>query len=268
MDFYLKKLHSYLRMLGAYVGFSWRAQIQYRGAFITQAAAMFVNNCVWLLFWSFFFARFPVVKGWQINDVITMWAISASGFGLALSVFWNLMLLPSLITRGQIDSWLIYPRAVLPHLALGKMSATAWGDTLFGFFVYFAFVRPDFYHGILFCLLVLAVAVLFIGFQIMIGSIGFFVGNAEALAEQWFFSMITFSTYPGGLFDGWVKVILFTAIPAAFISSLSVEALRQLSLVDAALTLAGAFAVLGFGVCLFYLGLRRYESGNLMEMRS
>ena len=31
--------------------------------------------------------------------------------------------------------------------------------------------------------------------------------------------------------------------------------------------LAGACGVLAAGVALFYLGLRRYESGNLMEMR-
>ena len=48
---------------------------------------------------------------------------------------------------------------------------------------------------------------------------------------------------------------------------LPVQALRDLSLVDAALALAGALAVLAAGAGVFYLGLRRYESGNLMEMR-
>jgi ABC-2 type transport system permease protein len=46
-----------------------------------------------------------------------------------------------------------------------------------------------------------------------------------------------------------------------------VEALRSLSLSDAAAALAGAVAVVAAGTLVFYHGLRRYESGNLLAMR-
>ena len=58
-----------------------------------------------------------------------------------------------------------------------------------------------------------------------------------------------------------------TLIPAAFVTYLPIEALRTLSLGHAGLALLGSLAVLAAGVLLFYTGLRRYESGNLMEMR-
>ena len=64
-----------------------------------------------------------------------------------------------------------------------------------------------------------------------------------------------------------VKLLLFTIIPAGFVTYLPIQALRDLSLLDAALAVAGALGVLAAGVGMFYLGLRRYESGNLMEMR-
>jgi hypothetical protein len=35
----------------------------------------------------------------------------------------------------------------------------------------------------------------------------------------------------------------------------------------AALAVAGSFGVLAVGIGVFYYGLHRYESGNLMEMR-
>ena len=79
--------------------------------------------------------------------------------------------------------------------------------------------------------------------------------------------MITFSLYPATLFDGAVKLVLFTLIPAAFVSYLPVQALREFSLTYAFFALGGALAVLAAGSAVFYHGLKRYESGNLLAMR-
>jgi ABC-2 type transport system permease protein len=263
----ISKLIGYCKLVCAYFVLNLKAQVEYRGALTVQILAMFINNCFWLAFWSLFFSRFPVLRGWQINDVITMWCVASCGFGLAHVVFGNGLFLPSLIAKGQLDTWMLYPRALLPHLLLGKMSATAIGDTLFGFFVYVIFVRPDLPHFTLFLLLVASTAMLFSGFSILTGSLGFFVGNAEGISDQCRFALITFSTYPATLFDGKVKLLLLTLIPAAFVSNFPIEALRSLSWQATVCTLAGSFATLGAGVTLFYWGLKRYESGNLMEMR-
>ncbi|PWU03163.1 MAG: hypothetical protein C5B53_00805 [Candidatus Melainabacteria bacterium] len=263
----MRTLIGYCQLVYAYFCLNLKAQVEYRGALASQICAMFINNCFWLAFWSLFFLRFPVLRGWQISDVVTMWGIAACGFGLAHVVFGNGLFLPSLIAKGQLDTWMLYPRALLPHLLLGKMSATAIGDTLFGVFVYVIFVRPDLPHFALFLLLSVSAAVLFSGFSILTGSLGFFVGNAEGISEQCRFALVTFSTYPATLFDGKVKLLLLTVIPAAFVSNFPIEALRSLSWQATVYSLVGSFAILIAGVTLFYWGLKRYESGNLMEMR-
>ena len=263
----IARFSNYLALVGAYLCFNMKSQWEYRGAFMSQMIAMCANNFVWVAFWVLFFERFPVLRGWDVNDVITLWAIAATGFGLAHTVCGNALALPWLIARGQLDVWMLYPRALLFHIILGRMSATACGDTVFGFVVYLAFVKPDLPHFLLFTALSVAVAFLFAGFSILTGSLTFYLGNAEGLAEQWRFSMITFSTYPATLFEGVVKLILFTLIPAAFVSFLPIEALRQMSFWYAFLTVLGSFAILLIGIMVFYLGLKRYESGNLMEMR-
>ncbi|MBI1270973.1 hypothetical protein GC174_11125 [bacterium] len=261
------KFTGYLTLALSYIKFNLKSQWEYRGAFLSQMVAMAANNCVWVAFWALFFTRFPVLRGWGVEDVITLWAVAATGFGLAHSVCGNALALPWIIARGQLDVWMLYPRALLSHVLLGSMSATSCGDTVFGFFVYLAFVRPDLPHLLLFVVLSISVAFLFVGFSILTGSLTFFLGNAEGLAEQWRFSMITFSTYPATLFEGVVKIILYTLIPAAFVSYLPIVALKEMSMYYTALTLAGSFAVLAIGSAVFYLGLRRYESGNLLEMR-
>lgn len=263
----LARARNYLGLAAAYVRLNLNAQLEYRGAFISQVAAMFLNDAVWVVFWALFFTRFPVLRGWDVKDVITVWAIAAAGFGLAYAICGNGLQLASVIAQGQLDVWMLYPRALLPHMLLGRMSATSWGDALFGYVVYVGVVRPDLTHLLLFVGLTLSVALLFVGFSVLSGSLSFFMGNSAGLTEQWRFAMVTFSTYPAILFEGSVKLLLYTLIPAGFITYLPIQALRDLSLGHAALALAGALGVLAAGVGIFYYGLRRYESGNLMEMR-
>lgn len=263
----MQRLISYLKLAFAYTRLNLDAQLEYRGAFYSQAIAMFVNNIIWVWFWVLFFSRFKVLRGWDVYDVVTLWCIAASGFGLAHTVCGNALQLAVLIARGQLDVWMLYPRALLPHILLGRMSATAWGDTVFGYVVYLIFCKPDLPHFLLFVLLTISIAFLFIGFSIFTGSLTFFIGNSESLAEQWRYAMITFSTYPASLFEGAVTLILYTVIPAIFVNYYPIVALKQMSVTHALIALAGSLAVLATGVFVFYFGLRRYESGNLMEMR-
>jgi len=260
-------MFSFIRMILAYFRFNLKSQLEYRGAFISQAAAMFFNDCIWLAFWTMFFTRFPVVRGWTATDVITLWAVVAAGFGLAHAFCGNALTLPTMIARGQMDVWMLYPRVLLPHLLVGRMNASACGDAAFGYFAYFAFTRPDWQHAVVFVLMTLSIALLFIGFSVLTGSLGFFVGNAEVITEQWRYALIMFGTYPFSLFDGNVRIVLSTVVPAAFVSFYPVEALRHLSLIDAVCAFSGSVAVTAFGTTAFYYGLSRYESGNLMEMR-
>src|SRR5262249_34322823 len=205
--------------------------------------------------------------GWHVKDVITIWALAASGYGLAHAVYGNALQLANLIAQGQLDVWMLYPRALLPHMLLGRMSATAWGDALFGYVAYLALVRPGPARLCLFVLLSLSTAALFVAFSVLSGSLGFFLGNSATLTEQWRMAMITLSTYPATVFSGTVKLLLYTLVPAAFVTSLPIVALRDLSFADAALTVAGAAGFLLVSAGVFYLGVRRYESGNLVAMR-
>lgn len=261
------KLKSYLRLAFSYLVLNFKAKLEYRGAFFSQVIAMALNDCVWLIFWTVFFTRFPVLRGWNVTDVTSMWCVVAAGFGLAHGICGNAIMLPTLIVRGKLESWMVYPRALLPHLLIGEIEVSSWGDVLFGYSVFLLLVRPSLSQFLLFAFLTFAIAVLFVGFSVASGSLGFWLGNVEVVCEQWRMSMITLSTYPTTLFDGQVKLLLFTLIPAGFCNYLPVEALKHHSWVYAGGAFLGALAILACGICLFYAGLRRYESGSLMEMR-
>ena len=257
----------FVRPARVYLVFNFRSQSQYRAAFVWQIVSMALNDTIWLTFWLFFFEKFPVLGTWTLPDVITMWSVLAAGFGLGIGIAGNANYLATLILKGELDPWLLYPRRVLPHLLLGKMSVTSWGDFLFGVFAYVFLVHPSFESMLMFAFLVPCVAVTFIGFSVLVGSLGFFLGSAESLSEQLRFALVTFGTYPPSIFDGVAKLMLFTVIPAGFCSYLPVEALKHHSIEYALATALGSIVILAVGTSVFYFGLSRYESGNLMDMR-
>jgi ABC-2 type transport system permease protein len=265
--FWLNKFIGYLQLAAAYTRLNCKIQLEYRGAFVSQAGAMIFNDCCWVAFWSFFFTNFQVVNGWGSAEIITLWAMSAAGYGLGHALFGNSLHLSGMIARGELDAWLLYPRTLLPHIVLGRMNVSSVGDAIFGYAVYLAFARPDAPHLLMFVFLTFSIALLFVSFTVITASLSFFLGNAESLSEQWRFAMVTFSTYPAALFNGTAKVFLYTLIPAAFVSYYPIEALRKLSLADAGISLAGALAVTAVAMLVFQIGLNRYESGNAIGLR-
>lgn len=261
------KLSNYLGLAAAYIRFNVKSQLEYRAAFVSQSVAMFINDCFWLAYFVLLFERFPIVKGFHGTEVSTLWAVTAAGFGIGHCLFGNSLALARIIANGELDTWLLYPRALLPHVVLGRMNASSFGDAVFGYVVYFVIVRPDLPHAVLFTMLTFSVALLFLGFSVITGSLSFYVGNGESLSECWRNALIAFSTYPTEIFDGKVKLLLFTLIPAAYISGFPVEALQKLSLLHAAYSLLGALTVVALAFIVFSHGLRRYESGNMVALR-
>jgi ABC-2 type transport system permease protein len=64
-----------------------------------------------------------------------------------------------------------------------------------------------------------------------------------------------------------MKIVLFTIIPADFVSYLPVALLREPSLATLGGALGGAALYAALAVWLFHRGLRRYASGNRFGVR-
>ncbi len=112
------------------------------------------------------------------------------------------------------------------------------------------------------------VAMIFVGFSVLAGSLAFFIGNSEGIAGQMANALIHFSTYPSAIFHGGIKVVLFTVVPAGFINSIPVRVIRDFDPLFFAALVVAAVGFVWAGNRVFTLGLRRYESGNLVQART
>ena len=263
----MQRLVAFRRFLSGYIGANFQSALEYRLSFATQVFAMLLNDCMWLIFWLAYFGKFQLVAGWGRDEIVMLWAIVAAGYGLGTALCGNLFRLAGMIVRGEMDFFLALPKPVLTHALISRMNLTAPGDILFGLLGFGLIVQPSALQWLLFVLLTITTALIFVGFGVITQSLSFWLGNAEGLAQQLANALITFSTYPTVIFGGAVKLALFTVIPAGFIAYVPVQLLREFSLPLLSWLLAFVIGIVAAGWLVFRAGLRHYESGNLVLMR-
>jgi ABC-2 type transport system permease protein len=260
-------LRKNVRFVVHYLGLNLSAALEYRAAFLAQAVGMMLNDAVFAVFWALYFTRFPNVGGWGARDIALLWAVAATGIGLSAALLGNCNRLATIVVQGQLDYYLGLPKDTLLHVLVSRSGLAGWGDFFFGIVAYALFGQLDPASIALYVVLVLTSMLIFTAFSVLAGSLAFWMGSAEAAAFQAQQAAITFSLYPGAMFHGWIRVLLFTAIPAAFISHIPVELLRSFDPLLLGVLLGFTAFIVALAIVVFRLGLRRYESGNLVVLR-
>jgi ABC-2 type transport system permease protein len=256
-----------LRLAAGYLRHNLMSAMAYRGAFLLQAFGMVLNDAMLLFFWAILFTQFPTLRGWTMEEVMVLYGTVAFAFGVCNVVCGNAFWVARVITSGDLDYYLVLPADPLVHLLVSRMSLSAWGDLLFGLLV-FLVVAPGRWASLpLFLLVGLLAGVIMVSFAVLVGSVAFWVGNADNLATQAVNALITFGMYPIEIFPGPVQLLLYTLIPAAFVGSLPAGLLSEFRWERLLLLVAVAAGLALVARWTFSRGLRRYESGNLVTVR-
>lgn len=199
------------------------AAMEYRASFISQVIGMMLNNLIYFFFWIIFFDRFEQIRGWGLQEMLVLFGVTASAFGLSVYLFGNLMNVAEIVAMGRLDYYLSLPRPVLLHLLASGSRPSGLGDFTYGLLSFLA--AGNFTPGSIFrfFLGILLGMVIFLSFMVLVQSLAFWLGNTQMLANQAFNAVITFALYPITLFDGTAKLLLFTLIPAAMIGAVPAE---------------------------------------------
>lgn len=230
------------------------------GALGAQMAVMITNDAVWIVFWTLFFRRTGEVRGWDIEQILLLQAVLTAAGGVTLGLLANARRVGALAVDGGLDAVLALPVPPLAHVLLRRVEPANLGDLAFGITLFAVAGHPTVARTTVFAGVVVASAVLLTSFLVLAGSLSFFAGRDEG-GELGFHAIVLLGSYPVDVFAGVAKLVLYTVVPAAFVSTVPARLLEQFDLVEA-LTL-GAIAC-GFGVAAwatFTLGLRRYTSG-------
>lgn len=260
-------LRSDARFVAHYVRANLEVALAYRGAFLAKVFAFIVSDAMWVAFWWLYFERFPSVEGYGFRQIVLVWAVGATSFGLLSGLAGGAATIASRIARGELDFYLVLPKSPLLHLVVSRMDPGGVGDALFGVVTFVVLARPSVIEVTSFAVLVALSTTVVVAYVVAVQSLAFWTGRADTIADQALFGLITFSTYPERLFGGPVKVALFTLVPAGFVSYVPVRLVQEWDWALACLLLGVAVGGVVAAATIFRVGVRKYQSGSALAMR-
>ena len=234
--------------------------------FFSNISFMMLNNATFIVQWLILFGLKNNIGGYKMEEVLILWGLAASTFGFSNIFFYRAYELPYLIMDGKLDSFLVQPKNVLLGVLTSGSSISAIGDFLYGYLILCIF-QFSIKNLVLFTVFVLTGGLILTAFAVIVGSISFWIVRGDLLSNNLINIFVNVSTYPDGIFKRNVKIILYTLIPTGLAIYMPIKLILNFNILGVLfiLFLTGVFVFLGFFV--FYRGLKRYTSSNLMNAR-
>lgn len=251
-------------LLVAYFQLNLQAAMAYKTSFLLQVFGMFLNNSAFAFFWWLLFAKVGDIKGYGFSEVMLLWSLASSGFGLCFIVFGNARRLAEMVVKGELDSYLLQPKNLFFNILGSKTVVSAWGDLFYGVILFALISGLNPRKWLLYIIFTITCSILYLSSLVAVHSLSFFFGNISALADLFFEFLITLSIYPSTMFEGIVKGILFSVIPAGFATMIPVTVIQSFDMKFFGIILIVTAIWFWLAYIIFNQGVKHYESGNLM----
>lgn len=256
-----------LAMFFAYFKLNLSSSMAYRTSFLMQTFGMFLNNASFAFFWWLLIERIGTIGGYGFEDVMMLWALSSTGFGIQAVAFGNAGRISEMVLKGEIDSYLLQPKSVLLNLIASRTRISGWGDIIYGIVLFFLIRGFDPVGFLLFLLFSATAAMLFVSVLVTFNSLTLYLGNVATVARLAFEFIITLSIYPATIYRGVIKVIVYSLLPAAFISFVPARLISDFDLKWMGILFIMTAVWVFVAFLTFNGGLRKYESGNLIVQK-
>jgi ABC-2 type transport system permease protein len=228
---------------------------------------MMLSNLIFFSFWWIYFRNFQSIKGWSLQDMACLYGVVTGSYGFFCVFFGGARFIARMIHEGDLDAYMIKPTSLLIQILGGKSIPAGWGDILSGFVMVGISGYITWKNCLLLGLLFGLSTTIILSFSILMNSLAFWIGDSHALSKQLFEFLLTFSNYPRSIYFGGVKFLLLTLIPSGFIGYIPVEIIRDYSLVKVFGMFVVSVVYFLFARKIFFVGLKKYTSGNKLGFR-
>jgi len=261
-------MKKHLKIFACYFRLNLASALEYRASFFTQAFGMALSNSAFIFFWWVAFGQIGGnIAGYSFEDVLFIWAVASSAFGLANILFFNATWLTRLIVTGELDTFLLQPCNILLNVLSAKTSLSAYGDFIYGIILMLIFHAANPVAWLWFMTGVILGGLLFTAIALMAHTLSFYWGDATVLEQMATEFAINFSIYPDKIYAPAVRALIYSLIPAGLAVHIPMRLVSGFSPWLVLASLGGAALYCIMAVCFFYRGLKRYESGNVIVTR-
>ena len=238
-----------------------------KASFLTNVLFMILNNASFILQWIILYSLKDNVGGYTLNQVMILWGLAASTYGFSHFFFAKATSLSDIITNGKLDAYLVQPKNVLLSVITTDVESSALGDMLYAYIMLFiyGFTISKF---LLFTFFIICGGIIVTSISVTLSSLSFWFQKSDIVADTGNSLVLNFSTYPDGIFKGLVKVLLYTLIPVGVVIYIPIKIILNFDLYLFLLLLLITVLFITIAFVVFFKGLRRYSSSNLMIART
>ena len=101
--------------------------------FITNVVFMILNNSSFLIQWIVLFSLKKSIGGYTLKQVLLLWGIAASVYGVAHFLFKKAFYLSETINNGKLDTFIVQPKNILLSAITTDVEPSAIGDIIYAY---------------------------------------------------------------------------------------------------------------------------------------
>ena len=234
--------------------------------FFSNIIFMILNNASFIIQWIVLFSLKDSFGGYQLKEVILLWGLAASTYGVSRFFFSSAFKLSDTITNGKLDAFLVLPKNVLLSVITSDITVSALGDMLYGYImlIIYGITIKNFF---VFTILSICGGLILTSISVIFSSLSFYITKADLISDTANSLMVYFATYPDSIFKGITKVILYTVVPVGISTYLPVHTIIDFNIYSCLIVIVLAIVFVTIAYMVFNRGLKKYSSSNLMIAR-
>jgi ABC-2 type transport system permease protein len=200
-----------------------RSQLAYPASFALDVLAQLTGQCVELVVILVVFTQVSSLGGFDRGEVVLMYGLAATAFGLADLAVGQIEELPEYIRTGELDVLLLRPLGTLAQLisadvALKRLGRVAAGLGVFGWSLAGASVEWTPLRVLLAITAPLVGAVILAAIWVAANTVSFWLVDGREVANSVTYGSNFSTSYPITVYGPWLRRILCFAVPGAFVA--------------------------------------------------
>ena len=262
----LMEVKNQIKVIFLSIKYNIMRQMENKVTFITNILFMILNNASFILQWVILFTLKEEIGGYGIKEVVLLWGIASGTYGVAHIEFSKAFEMSDLIINGKLDTFLVQPKNVFLSVITSDTRISAIGDLIYGYiclFIYGISIK----NFLLYTLFLITGGIIVSAFASILGSLSFWIVRGDIISDSLTNMMLNFATYPGTIFKDGVRILFYTVIPLGISNYIPVDTIIKFNIGNLAIVISFTIFITIMAFTIFYKGLKRYSSSNLMSSR-
>ena len=256
-----------LKLIFDYFKLNIKKEWKYKSSFFMQIIMMILNDLFFIIQWFIIFQLVDNIGGYGYKETMLLWGIAAGGYGFSHAFFGGAWNIKDIVYEGKLDVYLTQPKNILLNVCCSSTEVSAIGDMLYAY-VILAIIGAPWYWFLLMIPAMICAGLIYVSVCVTYSTFCFYMKRGDAVAKSVEGTLNKAGNYPIAIYNTLIKGLFFTLIPVAFYTFIPAQYFFLTPNIWWILIAIGATALwVLISFITFKIGLKRYNSGNLMGGR-